>query len=370
MKDTVSATPSTKTDSVRSALEVVYKFDYSSELEDLRRLYDKGLARQWVATRDLPWNDDIDQQAFSRSFSLGSLPLAETSLWHALSGETRWEVARRGAAFMLSNFLHGEQGALMVAGQLVSAVPHIDGKFYAATQTLDEARHVEVFAKYITKLDRVYSIAPALKTLLDEILAAESWMMKCVGMQIVVEGLALYTFRDMRETTCEPLLKKLLTYVSQDEARHTAYGIKYLAAVVPSLTQRDVAELEDFAFETSRLLIDSRRGLTPSDSLMDLLKDAGLDPNDVIAAVAKDRDKIRAAVEKKGGRIGPLSGFVIPTLKSIGLFSERLRSRFHELFDELRIEMPRKPGQSRGDNPVDVLPALPEDLDAWAAGTG
>jgi hypothetical protein len=113
------------------------------------------------------------------------------------------------AAFMLSNFLHGEQGALMVAAQLVSAVPHMDGKFYAATQTLDEARHVEVFAGYIRKLDEVQPIAPALKKLLDGVLAAPSWLVKAVGMQVVTEGIALYSFRDMRNQTREPLLKEL-----------------------------------------------------------------------------------------------------------------------------------------------------------------
>ena len=147
-------------------------------------------------------------------------------------------MSRRSAAFMLSNFLHGEQGALMVAAQLVNAVPHMDGKFYAATQTLDEARHVEVFAAYIRKLDEVYPIAPGLKQLLDNVLAADDWKKKAVGMQVVAEGLALYSFRDMRNQTEEPLLKKLLTYVSRDEARHTGYGVKYLSAVVPTLSRR------------------------------------------------------------------------------------------------------------------------------------
>ena len=154
---------------------------------------------------------------------------------------------------MLSNFLHGEQGALMVAAQLVNAVPHMDGKFYAATQTLDEARHVEVFAAYIRKLDEVYPIAPGLKQLLDNVLAADDWKKKAVGMQVVAEGLALYSFRDMRNQTEEPLLKKLLTYVSRDEARHTGYGVKYLSAVVPTLGRRASAR-------SSRTSPSSRRG--------------------------------------------------------------------------------------------------------------
>ena len=113
----------------------------------------------------------------------------------------------------------------MVAAQLVNAVPHTDAKFYAATQTMDEARHVEVFARYIEKLDEIRPIAPSLKGILDQTLQTGDWMKKLVGMQIVVEGLALYAFREMRNLTEEPLLKDLLTYVARDEARHHAYGV-------------------------------------------------------------------------------------------------------------------------------------------------
>ena len=88
---------------------------------------------------------------------------ADVVLEVAAARRQTWELTRRTAGFRLSNFLHGEQGALMVAAQLVNAVPHTDAKFYAATQTMDEARHVEVFAKYIKKLDEVRPIAPPLK---------------------------------------------------------------------------------------------------------------------------------------------------------------------------------------------------------------
>src|SRR5215831_8172298 len=247
-----------QTEGVRTAFDAVYNWNYEPEIEELRTLYANALDRQWIALKQLDWSRDIDHDAFSRTFSLGGIPIQRTHFWQNLDPKLRWEVARRGAAFMLSNFLHGEQGAMMVAGQLVNAVPHMDGKFYAATQTLDEARHVEVFAAYIQKLDEVYPIAPALKVLLDNILGAEDWKKKAVGMQVVAEGLALYSFRDMRNQTEEPLLKQLLTYVSRDEARHTGYGVKYLAAVVPTLDERERHELEDFAFEAARLLIDSR----------------------------------------------------------------------------------------------------------------
>ncbi len=344
-------------DSVQAALTAVYSWNYDAEIDELRTLYANALERQWIALRDLDWNREIDRDAFSRTFSVGGIPIQQTKFWQGLSPETRWEASRRTAAFMLSNFLHGEQGALMVAAQLVNAVPHTDGKFYAATQTLDEARHVEVFAAFIRKLDEVVPIAPGLKKLLDGVLAAEDWLRKAVGMQIVTEGLALYAFRDMRNTTQEPLLKQLLTYVSRDEARHTGYGIKYLSAVLPTLSDEEKADLEDFAFESARLLVDSRAGISMRDSVMSIWKLAGVDPATAIAELAKERETLMAAIQKSGGRRGPVRGFVIPTLRSIGLFSPRIEAHFDEMFSSIM-----GPGLGRiADDPKQI----PEDLEAW-----
>ncbi len=343
-------------DGVEAALEAVYSWNYDSEIEELRTLYGNALERQWIGLRDLDWAREIDREAFSDTISIGGFPIQETAFWQRLAPETRWEISRRSAAFMLSNFLHGEQGALMVAAQLVNAVPHMDGKFYAATQTLDEARHVEVFAAYIRKLDEVHEIAPSLKTLLDGVLSTEDWMKKAVGMQVVTEGLALYSFRDMRNATREPLLKELLTYVSRDEARHTGYGIKYLNAVVPTLSDEEKAELEDFAYESARLLVDSRAGTSMRESVLGLWREVGIDPLEAMGELAKERDTIRAAIASRGGRRGPIRGFVIPTLRSIGLFSDRIRSHFDEMFTANLG--PAYAG-------LDDDPELPEDLEAW-----
>ena len=363
---TLSAGVPENGDHVKAAVDAVYNWSYESEIDELRSLYLKGLHLQWIAQEQLPWEQGVDQARFAASFTLGGVPIQKTRFWGTLPEQTRWDVARRGAAFMLSNFLHGEQGALMVASQLVNGVPHMDGKFYAATQTLDEARHVEVFARYIAQLDRVYPIAPVLKELLDQTLAVDGWMKKCVAMQVVVEGLALYTFRDMRETTEEPLLKALLTYVSRDEARHTAFGIKYLSAVVPTLADTERGELEDFAFEAARMLIDSRRGATLNDAFLQMWRDAGIDPADVGKALAEDQDKVQAAIAARGGRLGPVSGFVVPTLRKIGLLSERASGHFRQMFDAMRVGARGPDGVSR--NPLDSLVELPEDLESWATG--
>ena len=304
--------PALRTAEVNAALTAIYSWSYEPEIDQLRTLYANALERQWIALRELDWEAGIDREALTRTFSMGGLPIAETKFWKELPFETRWHVSRTSAAFMLSNFLHGEQGALMVAGQLVNAVPHMDGKLYAATQTVDEARHVEVFAAYIQRLGQVFPITSGLQELLDAIVAAPDWKFKAVGMQVVTEGLALYFFRDMRNTTQEPLLKKLLTYVSRDEARHTGYGIKYLGHVIPSLSPRENRELQDFAFECTRNLIASRARIRCADRVMRMWADAGVDPTDVLTALAAERDVIGRELARTGGRYGPVSGFNSP----------------------------------------------------------
>ena len=349
-----------QTDGVKAALQAVYNWNYESEIDQLRTLYANALERQWIALKDLPWEQELDREAFANTFSIGGIPIHETDYWKGLPATLRWEVSRRTATFMLSNFLHGEQGALMVAAQLVNAVPHMDGKFYAATQTLDEARHVEVFAAFIRKLGEVQPIAPGLKQLLDNVLATDDWMKKAVGMQVVTEGLALYSFRDMRNATGEPLLRKLLTLVSRDEARHTGYGIKYLSAVVPSLSEQEIAELEDFAFESARLMVDSRAGTSFRETALQIWAEVGIDPKEAVTALAKEREHIQASLARSGGSYGPIRGFVIPTLRSIGLFSDRVEAHFQEMFDA------NVGGAIMGrikDDPWSV----PEDLEAWVA---
>jgi rubrerythrin len=285
------------------------------------------------------------------------IPIQNTDWWKSLPADLRWRVSSGTAAFMLSNFLHGEQGALMVAAEMVNAVPHMDAKFYAATQTLDEARHVEAFAAYIKQLGEVHPIMPSLKTLLDETLGRESWMHKAVGMQIVVEGLALYMFRDMRNATRDPLLKQLLTYVSRDEARHTGYGIKYLNHVVHTLSDVEKTELEDFGFEATRLLVDSRRGQTMRESAMKIWSKAGLEPQELFEAIGNEREKLGPAMQAGGGAFGPVRGFIIPTMKSIGLFSDRLEGHFREMFAHT-FDEERAKAMVFGD-------VLPDDLDEW-----
>ncbi len=347
-----------------TAMKVVYQWNYEPEVEELRRLYDKANEAQWIAEREIDWDRPIDTECFS-SEGLGvAIPIEKTSYWKSLDDEITTTVSRRTAAFRLSNFLHGEQGALMVAAQLVNAVPHTDAKFYAATQTMDEARHVEVFAKYIDKLDEVRPIAAPLKDVLDETLKTDDWLKKLVGMQIVVEGLALYSFREMRNLTEEPLLKELLTYVARDESRHHAYGVQYVSRCIPQLTDEQRTELEDFALEASRTLIDSRNNSTFFTEALKIWEEAGIDSSALLKSLQEERDELTRNA-KPGRRLGPITGFVIPTLRRCGLLSERVATHYYGFLKEnLGTNLVGDDVQQF----LEIVPDLPEDTGRWVMG--
>jgi rubrerythrin len=363
MSDFALATP-TQEPGLDTAMKVIYQWNYEPQVEELRSLYVKATEAQWVAERAIDWQQPIDHRKFSTTPLGAALPIEQTSYWKSLDEEHTWKLTRATASFRLSNFLHGEQGALMVAAQLVNAVPHTDAKFYAATQTMDEARHVDVFSKYIKKLDEVRPIAPALKHVLDGTLQTDDWMKKLVGMQIVVEGLALYSFREMRNLTEEPLLKHLLTYVARDESRHHAYGVQYVARCVPCLNDAARTELEDFALDAARSLVDRRNQQTFLSAVMQVWAEVGIDTVALLTCVQQERDALTRNLPK-GRRLGPVQGFVIPTLKRCGLLSERVAKRYHEFLRE------NLTGHLVGEDVEEFLryiPDLPEDTAAWVLG--
>jgi hypothetical protein len=160
------------------------------------------------------------------------------------------------ASWMLSQFLHGEQGALFAAAQVTEAVQFFDGKLYGSTQVMDEGRHVEVFHRYLDqKLEKLYQINDNLFVIIDALMSDGRWDMKFLGMQIMVEGLALGAFGMMYRQTREPLLKELLKRVIQDEARHVHYGVLALREqYTKELGERERQEREDWAFEVALLM--------------------------------------------------------------------------------------------------------------------
>jgi hypothetical protein len=278
----------------------------------------------WNGETDLPWDTVVDQEQVARdnqalNGGLGDLDLAHTPF--ATWGEKEWlDLGMEFQNWSLSQFMHGEQGALICTAKIVETVPWIDAKYYASTQVMDEARHVEVFAKYLdTKLNGHYPLNAHLGLLLDDIIEDSRWDMTYLGMQIMVEGLALAAFGFMHQMTTEPLLKQLLRYVMSDEARHVAFGVLSLKEYYEELTDAEMLERQEFAFEAAVRMRD--RFIQ-----QEVWERMGLNPRDVIPLLLNNPN--RALFQSM------LFTKIVPNCKKLGLLDRNdqwLRRRFEEL---------------------------------------
>ncbi|MEI2651914.1 MAG: ferritin-like domain-containing protein [Microthrixaceae bacterium] len=270
--------------------DAIFTWDYEKGARpQLNKLYEKAKHSQWNGETDLPWDTEVDLEAqaqlqvdtfraFTESYDLKGSPFER---W----GDKEWATLNiESANWTLSQFMHGEQGALICTAKIVETVPWIDAKYYAATQVMDEARHVEVFAKYLdTKLSGYYPVNAHLKLLLDDIVEDSRWDITYLGMQIMVEGLALAAFGFLHTLTTEPLLKQLLRYVMSDEARHVAFGVLSLKEYYEGLSDAEMFERQQFAYEASLRMRDrflqqevwDRMGVNPKEALQLVVQDPG-----------------------------------------------------------------------------------------------
>ncbi|HTU37077.1 MAG TPA: ferritin-like domain-containing protein [Acidimicrobiales bacterium] len=260
---------------VESAAQVIvdhadrlFLWDYERDRGQLVTLYNKAMGSQWNSVTDLDWSTDVDPERLvaeqespllAVARAAGTLPGSPLAAW---SGREYTQLGIELFKANLSQFMHGEQGAMMTAAKIVETVPWIDAKYYASTQTMDEARHTEVFAKYLrTKLGDAYPMSPFLKEQIWSLLEDPRWDIAYLGMQIVIESLALAAFGDMLRRTNEPLLTKLLRYVMSDEARHVAFGVLTLSELYRDLSEAELKERQEFLVDAT---LNSRaRATTP-----------------------------------------------------------------------------------------------------------
>jgi hypothetical protein len=331
--EAILAITNTDVDEVSHAVadnaDAMFTWDYSLARPQLRRLYEKAKTGQWNATTDLPWDTEVDQEKVVREVQAltGATATVGTNTAHyadspvAKWGDKEWlEFGIESQNWTLSQFMHGEQGALLCTAKICETVPWYDAKLYAATQVVDEARHVEVFARYLDeKLSGHYPINAHLKMLLDDIINDSRWDMTYLGMQIMVEGLALAAFSFQYQLTPEPLLRQLLRYVMSDEARHVAFGVLSLQEVYKGMNAAEIRERQEFAFEAAVRMRD--RFLQ-----QEVWERMGINPKEIVPVVLADEG--RAQFQQL------LFSKIVPNCKKLGLLDAAdgwLRRRFEEL---------------------------------------
>ena len=301
-----------------SPLTGSYNWDYTVVEDRIKKLYELGKELNWNVSSDLDWSQEYPKNELMINYELFESPDSVLRGYEELSDEKKVEMDRHRVSWNLSQFLHGEQGALLVASQLVSCAPTFNAKMYAASQTFDEARHVEGFNRYLKeKIGFQYPATKGLKSLMDKILTDERWDLKFIGMQIIIEGLALAAFNNMKFILNDGLLKQLLHYVIRDEARHVTFGVNYLEDYLKTLSKSEIDDRAEFAFEACVVM---RNRLISGDVIARFL-DYTPEEAQEAAENTEQGKNFRTLLFTK----------IIPNLKRIGLLNDKVMPKYEQL---------------------------------------
>jgi P-aminobenzoate N-oxygenase AurF len=293
-----------------------FSWEYDSGRQSLLDLYQRGKDKQWDATKRIDWDLPVDRTHVMETDD-NLCPIYGSRQWEKLSEAERDELSVHLSSWLFSQFLHGEQGALTVAARIVESVPDMDAKFYAATQTMDEARHVELFSRFIKdKIGVYYPINDDLARLLADALSDSRWDLPYLGMQVLIEGLALAAFGVHRDITGNPLVKQLLAYVMQDEARHVAFGRLALRDYYAGLTSAERADREEFVVEGCYLMRERFTGREVWER-MDFDVEECLE----FAEHAPVQQAFRTLLFSR----------IVPCVKDIGLWGEKVQHAYADL---------------------------------------
>jgi len=301
---------------VQAAGDSRFTWEYDDGRARLLGLYQKGKDKQWDQTKRIDWSLEIDPNN-PLGIADAANPLLGSDMWEKAPQSVKLSWRQHQIAWQFSQFLHGEQGAMITSARIVETVPDLDSKFYAATQTMDEARHAETYARFLKeKLGLMYPINSNLKALLDDTLSDSRWDIPYLGMQVLIEGLALAAFGLMRDMTQSSLPKQILAYVMQDEARHVAFGRMALKDYYAEITAAEKAEREEFVIEGCYLMRDRIRSVEVWENL-------GFDV-DTCLELTKQSPYMQMFQSHLFSR-------VVPIVKDIGLWSDKVQAAYLDM---------------------------------------
>jgi hypothetical protein len=296
--------------------ETVFSWEYDDVRAELLKLYDKGKQQQWDAALRIDWSTDLDPEN-PMAMDDRSVQIHGTDVWSRLTPKEKGKVRHHLQAASISQFMHGEQGALIATAKIVQTVPDVAAKFYAATQVMDEARHVEAYARLLhEKFELAYPITPGLKALLENTISDRRWDMTYLGMQVLIEGLALAAFQRIRDMAKNPLAAAVNAYVMQDEARHVAFGRLALREHYPQLTEAERDEREEFVVEACYQMRDRF-------NQREVWENLGLPVQECVAATmnSEHMQQFRRRIFSR----------IVPTVKDIGLWGSRVQKAYADM---------------------------------------
>jgi hypothetical protein len=311
------------------ATEIQFNWEYEDGSDSLLELYEKGKKQQWDASTRLDWSLELNPDN-PMELKDEAISIYGSDTWNRMTAKERAWLRRELQANSISQFMHGEQGALIATAKIVATVPDMNAKFYAATQVMDEARHVEAYKRLLhEKLGVAYPINRALQTLLEQTLTDRRWDMTYLGMQVLIEGLALAAFQSIRDKAGNTLAGAVNAYVMQDEARHVSFGRLALREYYPQLGEAEREEREEFAIEALHFMRDRF-------NQSEVWERLGL-PAQVL-------DDIHYNSKQMNSFRGRLFSRVVPTMKDIGLWGPRIQKAFGKMgvMDYANIDVGRQ----------------------------
>ena len=300
---------------VPQGFEASFDWDYDDGRKQMMHLYQKGKDMQWDALDRIDWSLELDTENPMQIPDELSGPY-HTPYWAKMNDKEKAELRRHLQSWMISQFMQGEQAALICAAKIVQQVPDLDAKFYASTQVMDEARHVEAYKKFLECFDVAYPMTTPLQTLVDQALRDSRWDMTYLAMQVVIEGLALAAFNNIREIAKNPLAQQVNAFVMEDESRHVSFGRITLRDYYPHLTQAERDEREEFLVEACYLMRDRFEARELYDHL-------GLPADDYIDGqnASEFQQHFRQTLFQR----------IVPIVRDVGLWSDKIKKAYTDM---------------------------------------
>ena len=259
------------------------------------------------------------------------------------------QLANESTRFQLSSILHGEQGALSLSASLVPIMRDLGAQEYATNQAREEARHVHGFKRYIeTRWGTPIASGPTLAALMDEIVQSDEVYKKLIGMQMLIEGLAMGAFATIQSKTSDPLIKRLIQLVMTDEAFHHKFGKIWADRTVPKLTAEEHEKVEDWAARCFQTLLFN---LVNSEQKQAIYPQFGLEWEWVRSAILEAfTDEDRRSTMRESTNIFRV---LIKTLLKAGIITERTRAVYGNWVD--MAELDREDDEVAGMDVADMM---------------
>ena len=300
---------------VPQGFEASFDWDYDDGRKRMMHLYQKGKDMQWDALNRIDWELALDTEN-PMEMPDEMTGIYHTPVWGKMSKTEQADTRRHMQAWTMSQFMQGEQAAMICAAKIVQQVPDLDAKFYASTQVMDEARHVEAYKKFLGKLGIAYPMTDPLQKLVDQALRDSRWDMTYLAMQVVIEGLALAAFGNIRDISRNQLTQQVNAYVMEDESRHVAFGRLTLKEYYPHLTEAERNEREEFLVEACYHMRDRFEA-------RELYEHLDLPVDEVVAAQRESefQKHFRSMLFQR----------IVPIVRDIGLWSDKIQAAYDDM---------------------------------------